>query len=94
MVHTQQVKRLERFRLALGVKVKDAAYQVSSLIHTMGDKANDILTSLQLDDAKLNDYHEVNKSFDGYFIGVHNVIYECASLINRKLVNQLRPLSQ
>lgn len=42
----------------------------------MGDKADDILSSLQLTEEKPKYYKEVKQAFDGQFIGVHNVIYE------------------
>ena len=53
------IKRFEPFRLASGLKEKDKAYQVNSLIYTMGDKDDDILSLLQLAEDKQNDYDEV-----------------------------------
>ncbi|KAF7646652.1 hypothetical protein LDENG_00184280 [Lucifuga dentata] len=64
--------------MASGLKGKDGEYQVNSLIYTMGDKADDILTSLQLSAEKQKVYEEVKTAFDGHFVGVHNVIYERA----------------
>lgn len=69
--------------MASGLKEKDGAYQVNSLIYTMGDKADDILSSLQLTDEKEKDFEEVKKAFDEHFVGVHNVIYERAKFNKR-----------
>ena len=49
----------------------------------MGDKADDILSSLQLAEDKQNDYDEVKDAFDGHFVGVHNVIFERAKFNKR-----------
>lgn len=54
----------ERFRVASGLKEKDGAYQVNSLIYKMGDKADDILSSLQLTEEKQKENDEVKHAFD------------------------------
>ncbi|KAJ7998092.1 hypothetical protein DPEC_G00218970 [Dallia pectoralis] len=58
------IKRFERFRMAPGLKEKDGAYQVNSLNYTMGDKADDILSALQLTDEKEEDFEELNPKLD------------------------------
>ena len=45
----------------------------------MGDKADNILSSLQLAEEKQNDYDEVKQAFDGH----RNVIYEQAKFNKR-----------
>lgn len=75
------IKRFERFRIASGLKEKDGAYQVNSLIYTMGEKADNILSSLQLTEEK--DFDEVKKAFDRHFVGMHNAIYERAKFNKR-----------
>lgn len=77
------IKRFEHFRLASGLKDKDGAYQVNSLIYTMGDRADDILSSLRLAEDEQNDYDQVKKAFDRHFVGVHNVIFEQAKFNKR-----------
>ena len=59
----------------------------------MGDKADDILSSLQLAKEKQNDYEEVKQAFDGHFVGMS--FMNKPSLINdvRKSVNLQRTLS-
>lgn len=77
------IKRFERFRVASGLKDKDSAFQVNSLIYTMGEKAEDILSSFDLEAAKVNNYDEVKKAFDEHFVGNTNVIYERAKFNKR-----------
>lgn len=77
------IKRFERFRIASGLKEKDGAYQVNSLIYTMGEKADNILSSLQLTEEKEKDFDEVKKAFDRHFVGMHNAIYERAKFNKR-----------
>lgn len=47
------------FRNACGLKEKDRAYQVNSLIYTMSDKADDILSSMTLLNEEQMDYDAV-----------------------------------
>ena len=70
------IRRFERFRVAAGLDKKDEDYQVNSLVYTMGDKADDILATLNLSDADKKTYKTVKEAFDKYFICKHNVIYE------------------
>lgn len=46
-------RRFERFRVAAGLDGKDEEYQVNSLVYTMGDKADDILSTLGLSTADI-----------------------------------------
>ncbi|RXN25204.1 Retrovirus-related Pol poly from transposon opus [Labeo rohita] len=48
-------KRFERFRVASGLELQPEENQVNTLIYTMGDKAEDILTSLRLTSEQLMD---------------------------------------
>ena len=41
-------RRFERFRQASGLSIKSEADQVNTLVYSMGDEADDILTSLSL----------------------------------------------
>ena len=49
----------------------------------MGDKADDILSSLPLTPEQLKDYAAVKRAFDNHFVGIHNVIYERAKFNKR-----------
>ena len=42
------IRRFERFRQASGLSAKSSANQVNTLIYTMGDHADDILSLLSL----------------------------------------------
>ena len=50
--------------------------QVSTLIYSMGDKAEDLLESFNLADEDAKDYSKVKSKFQGYFDKRRNTIYE------------------
>ena len=50
----------------------------------MGDEADDILTSLSLNEEDSAKFNGVKAKFDAYFIGIRNVIYERAKFNQRK----------
>ncbi|KAL7389676.1 hypothetical protein ABVT39_008128 [Epinephelus coioides] len=64
--------------MAAGLNCKDEEYQVNSLICAMGDKADDILSTLGLSTEDLKKYKAVKEAFDKYFICKYSVIYERA----------------
>ncbi|CAK6984777.1 hypothetical protein LDENG_00184280, partial [Scomber scombrus] len=76
-------RRFERFRTASGLASKEGDHQVNSLVYIMGDKADDILSSLPLTPEQLKDYEAVKRAFDNHFFRVHNVIYERAKFNKR-----------
>ena len=45
---TRWIRRFERFRIATELDKKEEAKQVNALIYTMGDEADDIITSFGL----------------------------------------------
>nr|XP_057937756.1 cytokine receptor family member b2 isoform X2 [Doryrhamphus excisus] len=47
------IRRFERFRVAAGLDGKEESYQVNALVYTMGDKADDILSTLGLKDEEI-----------------------------------------
>ena len=71
------IRRFERFRQASGLSIKSEADQVNTLVYSMGDEADDILTSLSLNEVGLDSatFNGVKAKFDAYFIGSRNVIY-------------------
>ncbi len=77
------IRRFERFKTVSGLNEKEGEYQVNSLIYTMGDKADDILTSLRLTAEQMEGYDSVKEAFDEHFVGVRNIIYERAKFIRR-----------
>ena len=62
------IRRFERFRQALGLNSKGEKSQVNTLIYTMGDKADDILSSFELSEADQNKYSVVRDKFESHFI--------------------------
>ncbi|XP_061563112.1 uncharacterized protein LOC133418443 isoform X1 [Cololabis saira] len=58
--------------------------QVNSLLYVMGDKSDDILSTLTLTDQQKAVYADVKKAFDEHFVGRHNVIYERAKFNSRQ----------
>jgi len=52
--------------------------QVNGLIYTMGDNADDLLSSFGLSDEDQKKYSTVTEKFDSYFVKQWNVIFERA----------------
>jgi len=72
------IRRFERFRKATGLDGKDEEIQVSTLIYSMGDAADDILRSFHLSEADSKKYNKVKSEFEAHFVQKRNVIYERA----------------
>ena len=51
--------------------------QINTLVYAMGDETDDILTSLNLNEAQERKYNVGRQKFDGYFIKRRNPIFEC-----------------
>ena len=71
------LKRLERYRVASGLKNKPNADQVSILLYGMGDCADDILSTLTVNE-EIDTYDDVKTALDEYFKVRRNVICERA----------------
>lgn len=80
---TQWLRRFERFRIASGLSEKNEEYQINSLLYIMGEKSDDVMTTIPLEEAKRKEYAEVCKALGEHFIGKHNVIYERARFNSR-----------
>jgi len=52
----QWIRKFERFRQASGLYSKDDAKQVNTLIYSMGDAADDILSSMDLSEGDKKKY--------------------------------------
>lgn len=72
------IKRFERFRIALGLETQADKNQVNALIYTMGEEAEDILTSLHLSPQEASDYEIVKNRLNDHFIARRNVIFDRA----------------
>ena len=66
-----------------GLSAKDDKHQVSMFVYAMGNKANDILKTLQLTDEEKEVYVTVKGKLDGYFVKRRNTIYEQARFNQR-----------
>ena len=72
------IKRFERFRQASDLATKSEEVQVSTLVYSLGDKAEDILTLFNLKEDELKEYATVKGKFESYFVKRRNTIYERA----------------
>ena len=78
------LKRFQRFRLASGLAEKEGETQVATLIYCMGEKSEDIFSSLNLTDANRKKFDEVSSAFTEHFTTKTNVIFERAKFNQRK----------
>ena len=77
------LRRFERFRQATGLKEKSEETQISTLIYSMGDKAEDLLQTFSLSEEDAKKYSTVVEKFNSHFIKRCNVIYERARFNRR-----------
>ena len=78
------IERFERFRVASGLETQPEGNQVNALIYTMGEEAEDILTSLRLTDREMTAYGTVRERLNAHFISRRNVIFERAKFNMRQ----------
>ena len=81
---TKWVRRFERFRQASGLAEKEQVSQIYTLIYTMGDSAEDILSSFRLTEEQGKSYTTVVEKFEGHFVKRRNLIFERAKFNRRK----------
>ena len=81
------IRRFERFRQASDLVSKSEEVQVSTLVYSMGDKAEDLLQSFNLTEADTKKYLVVREKFESYFVKRRNTIYERARFNRRKQEN-------
>ena len=77
------IRRFERFRQASGLNGKEEQSQVNRLIYTMGDEADDILSSFGLTEEQKREYATVKDRFEKYFVKKRNPIFERAKFNSR-----------
>ena len=78
------IQRFERFCSASGLKARDEETQVNTLLYSMGEKSEDIMTTFNLTGDNAKKYDSVKEKFDNYFIKRRNTIFERAKLNTRK----------
>ncbi|KAK7925007.1 hypothetical protein WMY93_007317 [Mugilogobius chulae] len=71
---TKWIKRFERFRIASGLETQADENQVNALIYSMGEEAEDILTSLHLSPEQASEYDTVKQRLETHFIARRNII--------------------
>ena len=76
--------RFERFCQASELSEKSSANQVNTLIYTMGDLADDILSSFSLSEEDKAKYKVVVEKFKAHFMKKRNVIFERAKFNQRR----------
>ena len=79
-------RRFEQFRDASGLSSAAETRQVSTLLYTMGENADNVLTSTDISEENRKRYNSVIAKFDAFFKVRRNVIFERAKF-NRR--NQL-----
>ncbi len=62
------IKHFERFRIASGLETQANENQVNALIYTMGEEAEDMLTSFHLSTTEAAEYETVKDRLDAHFI--------------------------
>lgn len=78
------IRRFERFRQASDLVSKSEEVQISTLAYSMGDKAEDLLQSFNLEGDDAKKYLTVKEKFESYFVKRRNTIYERARFNRRK----------
>ena len=78
------IRRFERFRQASDLASKSQEVQISTLVYSMGDKAEDILQSFSLSEENAKKYDVVKAKFEEHFVKRRNTIYERARFNRRK----------
>ena len=77
------IRHFERFRMASDLVSKSEEAQISTLIYSMGDKAEDLLESFNLKEDEANKHKTVKAKFEEYFDKRCNTIYERARFNSR-----------
>lgn len=77
------IRRFERFRIASGLDKQSEEYQVNTLMYTLGDEAEDILSVLPLSSEQKKKYTDVKQAFENHCVSKKNVIFERARFNRR-----------
>lgn len=77
-------KRFERYRLASRLDEQPQEKQVNTLIYTMGEDIEDVITSLALTEEEEEDFDVVIDRLERHFVVRRNVIFERAKFNQRQ----------
>ena len=75
--------RFEQFRLASGLSKEFEERQVCTLLYTLGEDSEDVLSSTNISEDDRKKYAEVMAKLDGFFQVGKNIIYERARFNRR-----------
>lgn len=70
------IYRFERFRIASGLELQSEGNQVNTLIYTVEEEVEDILTPLRLTPEEASEYSSVRAKLEAHLVGGRNVIFE------------------
>lgn len=77
------ITRFEQYRETTRLKLLPSETQVSSLLYLMGGQANNILTSMKINDADSKSYDVVKQKFDNYYTARKTKMYARARFNQR-----------
>ena len=87
-IWSKWIRRFERFRTASGPNNRDQETQVNTLLYTMGEKSDDILSTFCLSQEEATKYNvvksQIKSKFDNYFVKRRNTVFERAKFNSRK----------
>ena len=70
------IKCFEQYRVASKLSKDSGARQVSTLLYCLGEEAEDVLSSTNIQEEDKTDYSKVLEKFNGFFKVRKNVILE------------------
>ena len=76
-------KQFQQFCDASGLSTESEQRQVSTLLHCLGEDADDVLVSTNITEDERKSYKDVMAKFDGHFKICHNLIFERAMFNKR-----------
>ena len=85
-------KKFSRYRYASGLHNKSQREQVKTILYAMGDSADDLLTTLHIDEDRAT-YEEVTEALNGYYHARKSTIAERAKF-NRRCQKPGEPVEQ
>ena len=78
------IRRFERFHQASGLSNRSQGNHVNTLVYTMGDFADDILSPFGLSEEDKSKFNVVMEKFEAHFVKKRNVIFERAKFNQRR----------
>jgi len=76
-------KKWDHFYIIQKLDSESEEFRIHALVYSMGDRADEVLSSLNLSAADAKVYKKVIDGFDQHFVGKRNVVYERAMFGSR-----------